>query len=89
MRVRLKSLLDGIVLGCWYEIPQKSQNAYIEDLIKQLHSDLELDFPASELALDLDDFSLPRRSRIEGVLREGDILTYAFHEVSPCLQLIF
>lgn len=75
MRVRLQSSLEDVVLGCWYEIPQKSKNAYIEDLIKQLHSDLELTFSQSELALELEEFDLPRRSRIEGVIREGDILT--------------
>ena len=75
MRVRLQSVLDGVRLGCWYEIPHTSRNAYIEDLIRQLHSDLHLPFPFSVLGLELEDFDLPRRSRIEGVLRDGDILT--------------
>lgn len=74
MRVRLTSQIDSIILDCWYEIPQNSKNAYIEDLIKQLHSDIELGFPQINLALELDGFALPRRARIEGVLREGDIL---------------
>lgn len=74
MRVRLRSELDSVVLGCWYEIP-KSKDSYIEDLVQQLHSDLDLDFPSAELGLELEEFDLPRRSRIEGVLRDNDILT--------------
>jgi sulfur carrier protein ThiS len=76
MRVRLNSELEGIRLGCWYEIPQKSKTAYIKDLIDQLHSDLELEIAPAELALELEEFTLPRQSRIEGVLRDGDILTF-------------
>lgn len=74
MRVRLRSDLPEIVLGCWYEIPCNSRNAFIDDLVRQLHSDLALEFPSSELGLELEQFDLPRRSRIEGVLRDGDII---------------
>lgn len=74
MRVRLRSQLLGVELGCWYEIPGNSSKAFIEDLVKQLSSDLDLAFPSSELILELDEYDLPRRSRIEGVLRDGDIL---------------
>lgn len=76
MRVRLKSQLPGVDLGCWYEIPGQASKAFIEDLVKQLSSDLDLAFASSELILELDEYDLLRRSRIEGVLRDGDILVY-------------
>lgn len=75
MRVRLRSEVADVALGCWYEIPCNSKDAFIESLVTQLHSDLDLDFPVAELGLELEGFDLPRRSRIEGVLRDGDVLT--------------
>lgn len=74
MRVRLKSQLPGVDLSCWYEIPGSSGKSFVEDLVRQLSSDLDLNFPSSELLLELDEYDLPHRSRIDGVLRDGDIL---------------
>lgn len=75
MRIVLRSEIDEITLDCWYEIPCKASDAFIEDLIRQLHWDLGLQFPIEELGLQLKGFDLLRRSKIRGVLRDDDIIS--------------
>lgn len=77
MRVKLRSTIAERCISCWYEIDIPSQHAAMAELIQHLTEDLGIDPRIYDVSLELDGFQLAPRSRIHGVLRDGDLIMYA------------
>ena len=87
MRIKLRSTVSERCISCWYEINIPGNDATITDLIDQLASDLDIDQETCHISLELDGFNLAPASRILGVLRDADLITYDLRD--SMLMLVY